>query len=160
LIIEHSKTVVVEVVFPDPKFQSSTIMILYLPHFLNDLDLDVTARRRLAHQDLQEEITKHFPDPNDIGKDQARCKGSFEIHAPELFPKGRIFASFVQLCVAVDMFLKAWGASSFHGSSRLTCFYGKASKKPHTSVVEPEKQRVWAPTLKTQLCPFKILYSL
>jgi hypothetical protein len=162
LIIHHSKTVVVEFVFPYPKFQSSIIMILYLPHFLNDFDLDVTTVKEedWITTELQKEISSHFPDPNDIGEDRARCKGSFEIHAAELFPKGRIFASFVQLRVAVDMFLKAWGASSSHGSSRLTCFYGKPSKKPRTSVVEPDKQRVRTPSLKTRLCPFKILYSL
>jgi hypothetical protein len=57
------------------------------------------------------------------------------------------------------MFLKAWGASSSHGSSRLTCFYGKPSRKPRISVVEPDKQQVRTPSLKEKLCPFKILYS-
>jgi hypothetical protein len=137
---------------------------VYLPTFLNDIDLDGTALGGSKDEDwltddLKEEITSHFPDTNDIGDDRARSKVSFESHAAVLFPKGRIFASFVQLRVAVDMFLKAWGASSSHGSSRLTCFYGKPSRKPRISVVEPDKQRVRTPSLKEKLCPFKILYS-
>jgi hypothetical protein len=138
---------------------------VYIPPFLNNIDfLDVTALNGVKDEDwltddLKEEITRHFPDSNDIGDERARCKVSFEIHAQALFPKHRIFASFVQLRLAVDMFLKAWGASSSHGSSRLTCFYGKPSRKPRTSVVEPDKQRVRTPSLKEQLCPFKILYS-
>jgi hypothetical protein len=126
---------------------------VYLPPFLNGIDLDGTALSFLKDEDwltdnLKEEISSHFPNSNGIGNDRARSKVSFESHAEVLFPKDRIFASFVQLCVSVDTFLKAWGASSSHGSSHLTCFFGKPSRKPHTSVVKPDKQRVWTPSLK------------
>jgi hypothetical protein len=117
----------------------------YLPSFLNDIDLDGTALSRGKDEDwltndLKEEITSPFPGSNGIGNDRARSKVSFESHAEVLFPKDHIFASFAHLCVPVDMFLKAWGASSSRGSSHRTCFYGKPSREPHTSVVEPNKQ--------------------
>jgi hypothetical protein len=135
---------------------------VYLPPFLNDPGCDLTAvdDADWLTDDLKEEITKHFPDTADIDKDRARCKVAFEMHALEMFPSGRLFASFVQLRVAVDMFQKAWGASTSHGSSRLVCFYGKPTKMPRVTVVEPEKQRARTPSLKEKMCPFKILYSL
>jgi hypothetical protein len=135
---------------------------VYLPSFLNDNNHDSSGLKDddWLTNELKDEIAGHFPDKEDIGDDRARCKLSFEKHAELMFPKDRVFASFVQLRVAVDFFLQAWGGSCSHGSSRLTCFYGKPSRKPRISVVEPDKQRVRATSLKEQLCPFKILYSL
>jgi hypothetical protein len=134
---------------------------LYLPHFLNDpgLDLSTIDGQDWLTDDFKAEITSHFPQADDIGDERARSKDSFEMHASQLFPPGRMFASYVQLRVAVEMFQKAWGASTSHGSSRLCCYYGKPSRKPRVSVVEPLKQRVQTPSLKEKLCPFKILYS-
>jgi hypothetical protein len=125
----------------------------------DDIDLSIVEAKSWLTDELKEEISSHFPDTVDIGDDRARCKGSFEAHAAEFFPTGRQFASYVQLRLAVDMFQTAWGASTSHGSSRLTCFYGKPSKKPRPSVVEPDKQRVRSASLKQKHCPFKILYS-
>ena len=146
-----------------PLFLSPFIMDLpvYYPDFwdLPDHDFSSVKADEWMTIPLKEEISSHYPDSGDIGEDRARCKESFETHAAELFPKNRIFASFAQLRVSVELFLKAWGASSSHGSSRLTCFYGKPFNKARPSVVEADKQRNRAPSLKHQLCPFKILYS-
>ncbi len=138
------------------------VLPVYLPPFLNNPDFDLST---LDGNDwlvdaLKEEITSHFTELLDIGDGRARSKVSFERHASQLFPSGRIFVSYVQLRVAVEMFQKAWGASTSHGSSRLCCFYGKPSRKPRVSQVEAEKQRIRTPSLKEKLCPFKILYSL
>jgi hypothetical protein len=133
-----------------------------LPHFLNDSTVDLVSVPDLdwLTDELQKEIMGHYPLATDInGGDNRRCKASFEKHALELFPSGRRFASYVQLREAVELFLKAWGASGSHGSSRISCFYGKASKSQATSVVLPDKQRVRGASLKEQQCPFKIRYS-
>jgi hypothetical protein len=111
---------------------------------------------------LQQEIVSHYPKSTDInGSDHQQCKESFQEHAWELFPSSHKFASYVQLGAAVELYLKAWGASRLHGSSCcIACFYGKASKqlKP-PSQVSPEKQCVQAASLEACKCPFKILYS-
>jgi hypothetical protein len=136
--------------------------LLSIPTFMNDPDIDLSTIEAKAFltEDLCVEITSHFPVSEDIGVDGVRSKDSFEAHASELFPSGRLFANYVQLREAVDMFQKAWGASVSHGSSRMSCYYGKASRKPRTSVCEPDKQRARAPSLKETLCPFKIQYSI
>jgi hypothetical protein len=136
---------------------------IYLPFFMNDVDIDLTKviPDDWLTEELKEEIVSHYPKSTDInGGGKERCKESFQEHALELFPSGRKFANYVQLRAAVELYLKAWGASGSHGSSRIACFYGKASKqlKP-PSMVTPEKQRVQAPSLKDRKCPFKILYS-
>jgi hypothetical protein len=110
--------------------------------------------------DLQKEIMEHYPQPNDIkGGNLLRNKESFSKHCAELFPPGRKFASYVQLWALVELFLKAWGASGSHGSSRITCFYGKLSKQSKPSVVDIGKQRIHVASLKDQMCPFKIPYA-
>jgi hypothetical protein len=135
---------------------------LFIPTFMNDPDIDLStieAKDFLTEQ-LRGEITSHFPVADDIGVDGVRSLESFEKHASELFPSGRIFANYVQLREAVLMFQKAWGASVSHGSSRMCCYYGKPSRKPRVSVCEPDKQRTRLPSLKERLCPFKIQYSI
>jgi hypothetical protein len=130
---------------------------VYLPSFLSNIDsLDGTALSGVKDEDwltddLKEKITSYFPNFNDISDERARYNLSFENHAEELCLKDRIFASFVQLCVAVDMVLKACGASSSHGSTCLTSFHGKLSRKSSTSVVEPDKQQVQTSSLKELL---------
>ena len=136
---------------------------VYLPVFMNDVEIDFTkvSPEGWLTEELKEEIVSHYPKSSDInGGDHQRCKEAFQEHALELFPSGRKFASYVQLRASVELFLKAWGASGSHGSSRIACFYGKASKqlKP-PSQVTPEKQRVQVASLKARKCPFKILYS-
>jgi len=135
---------------------------LYIPTFMNDPDIDLSTieGKDFLTEDLMVEISNHFPEAADIGDEGVRSKDSFMTHASELFPSGRLFANYVQLREAVDMFQKAWGASVSHGSSRMCCYYGKPSKKPRVSVVEPDKQRIRIPSLKERLCPFKIQYSI
>ena len=132
------------------------------PTFMNDPDIDLStiAGPDFLTEDLRVEISSHFPGSDDIGDEGVRSKDSFEKHARDLFPSGRLFANYVQLREAVIMFQKAWGASVSHGSSRMSCYYGKPSKKPRVSVCEPDKQRIRVPSLKERLCPFKIQYSI
>jgi hypothetical protein len=134
---------------------------VYLPRFMQEMvDYSSVEPDAWVTDELKEEISGHYPDAVDISdNNRERCKESFEKHAVELFPCGCQFASFVQLRLAIDMFQTAWGASTSHGSSRFTCFYGKPSRKPRPSVVEPDKQRVRTASLKDKLCPFKILYA-
>jgi hypothetical protein len=111
--------------------------------------------------ELQKEIMEHFPQANDIGGGNLlRSRDSFSNHCSVLFPAGRKFVSYLQLKVAVEFFLKAWGAVGSHGSSRISCFYGKASKQAKPSAVEIDKQHVRATSLKERQCPFKIRYAL
>jgi hypothetical protein len=126
---------------------------IYLPQFTTDPGVDLASidKEEWLTAELQEEIMGHYPQPNDINVgDQTRSKDLFSIHCATLFPPDRKFASYLQLKAAVELFLKAWGASGSHGSSRISCFYGKPSKKLTPSGVEIDKQRIRGASLKEQ----------
>jgi hypothetical protein len=99
---------------------------------MNDPDKDLAAVKYEDHwltDELQQEILSHYPQSNEIyGKISRDAEASFRSMGG-LFSSCHKFASYVQVWEAMEMFLKAWGASSSHGLSHITCFYGKASKQ-------------------------------
>ena len=145
-------------------------LLIYLPSFYNDIPL-YTNEQCLHLQkedwlttDLKDEITTHFPKPDDIDKStNAHNKDEFVIQAQALFPVGRIFASYKQLFQAANLFLDAWGANGTHAARSIHCGLGKSfNKKPIPSdYLDMDLKRRNRYSAKNDInCPFRLSYSL
>jgi hypothetical protein len=78
----------------------------------------------------------------------------------QLFPVGRIFASFKQIDQAADMFLGAWAIKKTSHSKRIQCAYSATHNKKDRKHPGVSKRRKLEPTLKpVYKCPFIIRYS-
>jgi hypothetical protein len=100
----------------------TTTFTLYIPDFLQEYSLSdkslVEQKNELLRKDwltsgLTYEIEAMFPTPTDIqvNDDDKRDEIAFQHKIAQLFPVGRIFASFKQIDQAADMFLGVPGLS-------------------------------------------------
>jgi hypothetical protein len=108
------------------------------------------------------EIETLFPSRSEIQKDNdnKRDPRAFEHKIAQLFPKGRMFASFKQLDQAADMFLGAWAVKKTNHSKSIQCAYSTSHTKKDRRHADVSKRRKLEPTLKSVYkCPFVIRYS-
>ncbi len=84
----------------------------------------------------------------------------FQHKIAQLFPVGRIFASFKQIDQAADMFLGAWAIKKTSHSKSIQCAYSATHDKKDRKHPDASKRRKLEPTLKlVYKCPFIIRYS-
>jgi hypothetical protein len=111
---------------------------------------------------LTYEIQAMFPTPTDIqvNDDNKRDPIAFQHKIAQLFPVGRIFASFKQIGQAADLFLGAWAIKKTSHSKSIQCAYSTTHDKKDRKHPDVSKRRKLEPTLKlVYKCPFIIQYS-
>jgi hypothetical protein len=104
-----------------------------------------------------------FPTPTDIqvDDDNKRDPIAFQHKIAQLFPVGRIFASFKQIDQAADMSLGAWAIKKTSHSKSIQCAYSATHDKKDRKHPDVSKRRKLEPTLKwVYKCPFIIRYSV
>ena len=108
----------------------ATKFTLYIPDFLREYSLSDQSleeqKNELLRKDwltpgLVHQIHTLFPTCSEIktDDDNKRDPTAFEHKISQLFPPGRIFASFKQLDQAADMFLGAWAIKKTSHSKRV-----------------------------------------
>jgi hypothetical protein len=148
-----------------------TTFTLYIPDFLQEYSLSDKSldeqKNELLRKDwltsgLTYEIQAMFPTPTDIqvNDDNKRDPIAFQHKIAQLFPVGRIFASFKQINQAADMFLGAWAIKKTSHSQSIQCAYSATHDKKDRKHLDVSKRRKLEPTLKSVYkCPFIIWYS-
>ena len=74
--------------------------------------------------ELVEEIAGLLPESHEKDESGKRCPHAYLLKVGQLFPKGRVFASYTQLVQASKVFLDAWAVQKVHGQKKITCSYG------------------------------------
>ena len=113
--------------------------------------------------ELYQEINGLLPEPHEKDASGKRCPLGYLAKISLLFPPGRVFASYTQLCQASKMFLDAWAVQKVHSQKKITCSYGlNHGKKSQLHGDDVSKQRKSRSSVKNldSPCPFSISYSL
>jgi hypothetical protein len=103
-----------------------------------------------------------FPTPTDIqvDDDNKRDPIAFQHKIAQLFPVGRIFASFKQINQIADMFLGAWAIKKTSHSKSIQCAYSATHDKKDRKHPDLSKRRKLEPALElVYKCPFIIWYT-
>jgi hypothetical protein len=109
--------------------------------------------------DLWEEIDGLLPERAEKDGSGKRCPEAYLCKIGQLFPVGRVFASFTQLVQVSKIFLDAWAVQKVHCQKKITCLYGpNYGKKPQLHV-DLSKRRKPMASLKNDSCPFRISYG-
>jgi hypothetical protein len=149
----------------------ATTFTLYIPDFLEEYSLSDKSleaqKNELLRKDwltsgLTHEIETLFPTRAEIqvNDDNKRDPIAFQHKIAQLFPLGRIFASFKQIDQAADMFLGAWAIKKTSHSKSIQCAYSATHDKKDRKHPDVSKRRKLEPTLKSVYkCPFIIRYS-
>ena len=129
------------------------------------INKDIRERCWITNE-MSEEIRSYYPSKdeihiNDALGDCTRDLEAFSRKCALMFPKGRIFMSYVQFTQAAKHFLEGWNCKKVGSSFKVTCFYAENRKSnKYVSKCDPCKRRKTNPSLKTQYkCPFVMRYS-
>jgi predicted nucleic acid-binding Zn ribbon protein len=88
------------------------------------------------------EIESLFPSCTEINNDNdnKRDACAFQHKIAQLFPSGRIFASFKQLDQAADIFLGAWAVKKTTHSKSIQCAYSATHDKTESMLMYPKDE--------------------
>jgi hypothetical protein len=150
----------------------ATTFTLYIPNFLREYSLSEQSleeqKNKLLRMDwltsgLIHEIHSLYPTCSEIKTDDnnKRDPTAFEHKISQLFPTGRIFASFRQLDQAADMFLGVWAITKKTSHSKsIQCAYSVTHDKQDRKHPDLSKRGKIEPALKSVYkCPFIIRHS-
>ena len=126
---------------------------IYIPNFLEEYILSEQSFEQQKKELLQKdwlttgligEIESLFPSRSEIknDNDNKRDPRAFQHKIAQLFPSGRIFASFKQLDQAADMFLGAWAVKKTTHSKSIQCTYSANHDKKdrkHADIIQKTK---------------------
>jgi hypothetical protein len=154
-----------------PNKPGVTTFTIYIPKFLEEYSLSEKSldqqKKELLQKDwltsgLIGEIEALFPCRSEIksDNDNKRDPRAFQHKIAQLFPSGRIFASFKQLDQAADMFLGTWAVKKTPHSKSIQCTYSATHNKKDRKHADVSKRRKLEPTLKSVYkCSFIVRYS-
>jgi hypothetical protein len=149
----------------------ANMFTLFIPNFLQEYSLYDKSleeqKNELLGKDwltsgLTYEIESLFPTPTDIqgNDDNKRDPIAFPHQIAQLFPVGRIFASFKQIDQAADIFLGAWDIKKTSHSKSIQSAYSATHDKKDRKHPDISKRRKLEPALKSiHKCLFIIWYS-
>jgi hypothetical protein len=149
----------------------TTTFTLFIPGFLWEYSLSEQSleeqKNELLGKDwltsgLIHKIHSLYPTCLEIktDDDNTHDRTAFEHKISQLFPSGRIFASFKQLDQAAKMFLGAWAIKKTSHSKSIQCAYSVTHDKQDRKHPDLTKRRKIEPTLNSVYkCPFIIRYS-
>jgi hypothetical protein len=138
----------------------ATLFTLYIPVFLREYSLSKQSLEEQKNELLRKDwltsgfihkMHSLFPTCSEIkiDDDNNRDPTTFEHKILQLFPSGRIFASFKQLDQAADMFLGAWAIKKTSHSKSIQCAYYVTHDKQDRKHPDLSKRRKIEPTLKS-----------
>ena len=149
------------------------VSIVSIPEFRERYDQELTdgledpkciatkmMKENWLTDELLTEVNSLLPDHHEKDGDGRRCPDAYKRKIGLLFPPGRVFASVTQFVQTSKMFLDAWAIQQVHGSSKISCHYGKIVGQKRTLHGDASKQRRQKVSVKELNCPFFISYAL